>query len=256
MAINNKNKTFRHIQFPTNEDNKLTFSEALTYLALKSFDGKNGCFPSQKKLSEITKISIPTISKSIKSLAIKNLITITKNKRRNYYIFAPYSSFEPFSYEFLLDKCEEQLSPKEKAYIILAQQYMHKDMKGYGKISYSDKDLAIKLHTSIDTIQRTKKSLIDKGILTRLNNKSMNLETNCNTITDFYNLDKVGQAIIWKLKDHEDRLDAQSKITTALINNAKQTNQRLDSLEKMVRQLLKQQEQSNKNKATDSIITL
>lgn len=35
MAINNKNKTFRHIQFPTNEDNKLTFSEALTYLALK-----------------------------------------------------------------------------------------------------------------------------------------------------------------------------------------------------------------------------
>ena len=41
MAINNKNKTFRHIQFPTNEDNKLTFSEALTYLALKQQEQSN-----------------------------------------------------------------------------------------------------------------------------------------------------------------------------------------------------------------------
>lgn len=115
-------------------------------------------------------------------------------------------------------------------------------MKGYGKISYTNKDMADKLHTSIKTIERTKKSLTDKGVLTKINNSPI-------TITDFYNLDKVGQAIIWKLKEHDEKLKEQikinkeqNKINEILVSNAQQQNQRLDNLENLMKRFLETQE--------------
>ena len=93
---------------------------------------------------------------------IKDYFKIEKRGRQNYYIFSDYQKFEPFSYDFL-DK--EDLTFTEKAYIIASQQYMFKDEKGIGKISYTNSELSEKINMPESTISKCNRSLTTKEYL-------------------------------------------------------------------------------------------
>lgn len=54
------------------------------YIHLLNFDQHSKIFPSLKDISIASKISIPTIRKSIKGLVEKGLITVTKQKYRGF----------------------------------------------------------------------------------------------------------------------------------------------------------------------------
>lgn len=221
----------KHAQLPNGMGNSdLEIKDQLIYLVIKSHNNSsNNCFPSLQTISEESGISIPTIRLGIKRLEKAGYIKVEKRGRQNYYFFNPYKTFEPFSDDFIKRK---DLTPLTKSYLVAIQQYMYKDIQGIGKISMSNRELALKINTSEYTVRSCNKELERKNYLTILKNKSVDLETGCKTDTKIYDLVKLGQAIIWVLKDHEDRITENSE-------EIKQQRKLIEALQREIEELKK-----------------
>lgn len=195
----------KHSQVPNNmAQDGISPREQLVYAVLHSFNNpKKEVFPSLDTLAEKAQLSVPTIRDSLKKLEKAGYIKIEKRGRKNYYLFEKYINFEPFSEEFLENK---EITPTTKAYLVAAQQYMFKDEKGIGKVSFSNVDLSKQINMPESSIRKCNKELERKNYLTIIKNKSKDIETGCNTDTKIFNLTELGQAVIWVLKNHEDRI--------------------------------------------------
>lgn len=231
----------KHTQVPNKmAQDGLSPREQLVYAVVHSYNNKkNECFPSLQTLSEKSQLSIPTIRGSLKKLEDTGYIRIEKRGRQNYYYFEKCVNFEPFSPEFLDNK---NITATTKAYLIAAQQWMYKDIEGIGKISYSNNSLSKQINMPESSIRKCNKELERKNYLTIIKNQARNLESGCKTDTKIFNLNELGQAIIWTLQDHEDRITQ----NTEEINLLKQ---QLKSQQELILKLLKDKEQSE-NKFT------
>ena len=69
------------------------------------------------------------------------------------------------------------------------------------------------------TIRKCDKELENKNYLTILKNEIRDLETGCFTNTKIFKLGELGQAIIWTLKNHEDRINENTENIEDLKNN-------------------------------------
>lgn len=208
-------KENQHIQLPNRKENdEISPREQLVYLALKSFMNKDTkeCFPSLQKISEILKISVPTLRKDIANLQKLDYIQITKVGRKQFYKFNSYKSFEPFSYDFLYN---ENLSWLEKAYLVATQQYMFKTEKT-GSVSLSLRELSDKIHMPKSTILDCDKTLQDKELLTIVNNKNRE-ESGLPAQTKVFQLNEFNKAVVNTLVNHEDRLSQLEKQNELLL---------------------------------------
>lgn len=245
----------QHTQLPNKMSEKeLTPKDQLVYLGIRSFMNNNtkSCYPSLQKIADKVGASIPTIRKSIEVLEETGYIKITKRGRGQEYHFNELKKFEPFSPEFLE---HNDLSFTTKSYLVASQQYMYKDIEGYGKVSYSNADLSRQINMSETTIRRCNQELERKDYLTIIKNECRNLETGCRTDTKIFDLNKLGQAIIWVLKTHEDRLNEhEEKIENINERLSKlETNNDNEKLEmkKMIDMLIREnKELKNNNKET------
>lgn len=229
----------QHVQVPNKmAEHNLTPRDQLVYSVIKMHDGKNGCFPSLKTISEEAGFSINTIRKCIDNLKAAEYITVQKVGRQQYYHFSDYKKFEPVSPE-LLDK--KDISSKTKSYIVAAQQYMYKDVENYGKVSFPVTTLSKLINMPESTIRNCNKELQQKGYLTELENKSREIDgSNVNTKTKVFYLTKLGQAIIWKLKDHEDRIEQNTKDISDITVRMQAMEQQLESQQKLINKLLEE----------------
>ena len=156
----------QHVQLPNDMtvNENLTPQDLLIYVAIKRYMNKDTkeAFPSLQTICAKSGASINTVRKCINNLEAQDYFKIEKRGRQNYYIFSDYQKFEPFSYDFL-DK--EDLTFTEKAYIIASQQYMFKDEKGIGKISYTNSELSEKILSAanIDFSVRVEKLELETG---------------------------------------------------------------------------------------------
>lgn len=218
--MNNESTTKQHVQLPNNmADKDLKPQDQLIYLGIKRhMNTANVAYPSLTQIKKETGASIDTIRKCIESLVKKDYLTTEKDGRRTKYIFSKIKGFEPFSYDFL-DKTD--LTFTEKAYLAATQQLMFKDSEGYGKVSYSNEQIANKINMSESTVARCNRSLANKEYLTIIENESRSLETGLPTNTKIFELNKLGQAVIWTLKNHEDRLQKVEETTTSEIDALK-----------------------------------
>lgn len=211
-------------------ENKLSPSDVLIYLYLKSYDNpEHQCYPSLKRLSEDSEASINTIRTCISNLEKCGYIKIKKIGKRNYYYFNSTKSFEPFSKEFLNNK---NITFKEKAYIAASQQYMFKDIESYGKMTFSRKELSNRLNISENSIYRYDNSLKNKGYLEELDTQIIDVETGCIKKEKLYKLKELGQAVVWKLSEHDkdiEKLKQDNKSKDKLIS---QLIERVERLEK------------------------
>lgn len=223
-------KSKKHAQLPNgmNEDN-LTPKDQLVYAAIKSFDNpQHRCFPSQQKIAEKAGISIPTVRKSIDRLGKTKYIKIKKSGKFTYYYFNEYKKFEPISDDLLQRK---DISTTSKCYIIASQQYMFKDIEGYGKISFSRPELSKIINMPESTIRDCDAELKNKGFLQVLDNKTKEIDgSGCNTKTKLFMMNKLGQAIIWKLKDHEDRISQNTEDISELQKIVKEQQKIINKL--------------------------
>lgn len=228
-----QNTSKQHVQLPNKMgDNDLSPKDQLIYLSIRRFMNSQSkiAYPSLAKISEVSGASINTIRQSIKVLEEKDYLKVIKEGRSQKYQFNELKKFEPFSYDFL-DKSD--LTFTEKSYIVASQQFMYTDVEGIGKIAYSNKELSKKINMSEATISRTNKSLIRKNYLTLIKNESRDIETGCKTDTKLFNLNDLGQAVIWVLKNHEDRISD----TEIRINKLEQT---IESQNKLINKLLEE----------------
>lgn len=195
----------QHVQLPNNmtKETILTPQDLLVYVSIKRYMNKDTkeAFPSLQTIANSCGASIPTVRKCIKNLEEREYIKVTKKGRSQIYTFLKYTNFEPFSYEFL-DK--EDLSFTEKAYLIASQQYMFKD-DGLGKISMDNKNLADTINMPTSTISKCNRSLESKGYLDIIKAKQSGSGITINE--KFFHLDELGQAIVFTLQNHEDRIN-------------------------------------------------
>jgi len=228
-------KTEQHVQVPNDMTitHKISPKDLLVYATIKRFANKDGiAYPSIKTISDKLGVSTNTVRSSIKVLEMEDYIDIDRSKKVHIYKCKKYDAFEPFSYEFL-DK--KDLTLTEKAYILASQQYMIKE-NDEGKISYSTANLARKINMSESTIRRCDKSLEDKNYLSILNLQGRDPETGLATKEKMFHLTKLEQAIVFILKDHDDKINK----NTEDIEQLKKENESLrKDLEIIKRNLIK-----------------
>ena len=159
--------------------------------------------------------SKPTVTNSIKVIEEKGYFkripksqakTTPRPKGRGcVYVFNNAKHFEPFSYDFLDNP---KLSKSEKLQILCTQQYMIKDESAYlGKVSYSDRQLSELTGLDHRTIKKNNESLIDKGFANQVTLQTKDPVTGLINKETIYHLDKIGQAIVFALRIHEQRLN-------------------------------------------------
>lgn len=183
---------------PTNDEKQpdLTPQDKLIYLAIRRYMNKESmtAFPSYERITQDVGAVAKTIKKCVDNLVTAGYLEVEKKGRGLMYRFNNEKKFEPFSYDFI-DKPE--LSFTEKAYIVASQQYMFKDEETKeGKISFTNKELSNLIHMPAATISKCNRSLEKKGYL---EGASDNVKR--------FQMRELDQLIIWKLKDHEERIN-------------------------------------------------
>lgn len=210
-------------QLPAGEKNVLTPIEKLIYLYLRKYMNEETkmSFPSQERLARESGLSRPTIAKAINGLIDLNYIEkLPVNGKVTHYRFKKLLKFEPFSYKFLDNK---DIKPLDKAYIVAAQEFMFKDEEGKGKITYSNRKLGELINMPCQTISKCNQSLAKQ--------KALSLSTNNDgEMVKTFNLDDLGQAIIWKLKEHEELLDDHEDRLAKLEEANKKQQELIDKL--------------------------
>ena len=196
----------QHVQLPNTliKINPITPKDLVIYLAIRRFlNGKTGeCYPSLATISKKSGAAINTVRKSIDTLEKTGYLIIIKKGKRHYYQFPKDKTFEPFSFEFL-DK--EDLTFSEKAYLIASQQFMFKE-NGKGKVLYSNKELSERINMSESAICRLNQSLVKKEYLTIEQSYKVNPTTGLKIQEKLFHLNKLEQAIVFTLYNHEERI--------------------------------------------------
>lgn len=183
---------------PTNDEKQpdLTPQDKLIYLAIRRYMNKESmtAFPSYERITQDVGAVAKTIKKCVDNLVTAGYLEVKKKGRGLMYRFNNEKKFEPFSYDFI-DKPE--LSFTEKAYIVASQQYMFKDEETKeGKISFTNKELSNLIQMPVATISKCNRSLEKKGYLEGASDKVKRFQ-----------MRELDQLIIWKLKDHEERIN-------------------------------------------------
>lgn len=219
--MENTNNHFNKYPHGNEEINELSIAEGLVCVSLYYFyRGKPDVYPSLQRIAEIAELSIKTVDKCIKSLIDKEYITREKKGKKYFYTFLKTDEqFEKFSDAFLLNK---KLTAREKAYIVSITRFMFKNSEdGTGDISYTNKEIAEKIHISERMVIELNKSLVEKEIL-----------QDSKAITKKFNLRPIDQMIILELADQkEDIEDLKIKYNKIEQDNA-ELRKRVAELEK------------------------
>lgn len=207
IIINMKeNKKPRHVVLPRINpgESEVTPKERLVYLYIKAHMNKHTkeAFPSLQTLKDESGVSIPTLRKCIAILNKNGFISTRKEGRKQIYKFNDTNKFEEVSFDLLYNK---NISFTEKQVIICSLENML-DKGTTGKINYSNRVLSEIINMPESTISKSFRGLENKGYMTVIKHDSRDLETGSKKETKLVNLEKLGQAIIYKLKEHEDRI--------------------------------------------------
>lgn len=230
-----ENLSKKHSQNPHDmADCGLEPKDQLVYVVLRSYANKDlQCWPSQKLIAQKCDICEQTVRACIKRLVEKGYITVERRGRGKMYVFKKLENFEPFSPEFLARK---DISFLTKSYLVATQQYMdtYNTEEGIGKLSYTTRELADKINMPQQSIVKCDAELKNKGFLTTVKNNAIDPnEGYTHKRTKFYNLRELDQMVIWKLRDHEERINKNTEDISKLA-------ERIDRLEKENAQIKKE----------------
>jgi len=239
---NQDKKSKQHVQLPNDmtKGKELAPKDLLIYVCIKKHQNKDTktCFPSLETIMKLSSSSKPTVLKAIDNLKRLGYIQVTKDGRKNVYSFNPYKNFEPFSTDFLE---KEDLSANEKAYLIATQQYMFKDIEGFGKLTYSDTALSDIINLSYNSIVKYNKSLSEKGYLDIVKTNAKDSQTGIIVNEKIFHLNDLEQAIVFTLQNHEIRLEkSESKLDTLtkqlniVLEENRQFKEQLDKLNNQI----------------------
>ena len=216
----------QHVELPNNttKERKITPKDLLVYAYIKSHQNEVTleAFPSLEVLHKESNASINTIRKCIQNLVDAGMLKIRVEGRKHIYSFPKVDKhFEKFSPDFLNKK---DLTFIEKAQLAASQQYMFKDQETKdGIMQYSTNELSKLINLPETTVRRNLNSLINKGYVEIKEIKDE--YTGLVTKQKVYHLTKLEQAIVFILKNHEDRLNTHEEE----LNNQKEKLEQLEA---------------------------
>ncbi len=144
--------------------NNITAKEQFIYACIKYFDGPNGCFPSLKKIADLSGASIPTVQKCIKILTDNGYIETERRGKFLYYKFLQdASNFIQIPTDFI-KRQDLNLSFTEKAYLISLRQFLFVS-DNLGKTNYTDAEIADKTGLARSTVTTINEKLVKKKYL-------------------------------------------------------------------------------------------
>lgn len=231
----------KHVQVPNSQDleyETLKVGDRLVYSAIKKYMNKDTltCYPRLETIAEDCQCSQNLVKSALKRLEKIGWIKVTRRPgTSSIYTFLKPNKFEMFSDEFF----KLDLDYKLKDYYIQLQQYLLKDcinQKAY--IRYSNNEIAKKLHMPLRTIQRYNLQLKNKGIVEETVTSLINPETGCEIIEKTFNLSKLQQAFLYKLAEHEEKLNEHEQEIKAM---QEKYDKKISELEKQIKQLQKDQ---------------
>ncbi len=225
-----ENDLKQHVQLPTDKDSELEPKDLLIYLTIKRHQNKDTkeAYPSLEKIAEESGASVPTVRKIIKKLVDTDYISFRVSGRKHVYSFNPYKYFEAFSYDFLDNK---NLSFTERSYLVAAQKYMIKE-NGQGKMTFTNKELAEKIHMSESTISKINRSLEAKDYLLTLDTAIRDPETGLKKKEKIFDLNAYGQAVVFILKNHDERISDTEQNVASLMKDMEMMKKELKRLQK------------------------
>lgn len=197
----------QHVQVPTMNlvEEGLTYSDPFIYACIKKHmnNETKQAWPSNSHLTKISGMTNKTITESIKRLEKAGYISVKREYGKpNIYTFNEYKKFEIFSYEFL-DR--EDLTPREKSYLIVSQPKMFKNNTS-GVITMSTQTFAESIALSPKTLRKYEKTLVDKGLLELVPYKNDNA-TGTPVYARHYNFESWSNLVALKFMEQDDRLD-------------------------------------------------
>lgn len=184
------------------------------YAYLRRYMNKDtySTFVSLRTLQGETNLSIPTIQKYLSILEEENHIKIIKGEKKcNTYVFNKNSSlynkgFEMYTFEFMKSK---EIPFKEKCALIAFQERMMNKNSGRGTISSTPLEMSNILNTSFSTYKRIEKNLINNNWITIMKLNAKDSETGCMKNVYTFDLEAIGQAILFnqkKIEEHDEML--------------------------------------------------
>lgn len=197
----------QHVQVP-NKVNTLEPYDLLVYAGIKRYENKDThtAFPSIDTVMENTGLGRKQINSSLCKLQECGWITITKRQNQSsIYLFNKVDDgFEMFSFEFL-----DMDAPKYvKAFIVAAQKYMYKNnLLLDGTIGYTEEEVARKINSNRRFVHNANRWMEEHGMLTTVNIRKKDKETGLYMQDRIYELDKLQQAIVFKIKEHDEKFE-------------------------------------------------
>lgn len=232
--------SLQHVQVPNNMCLKhdLEPFDMLVYACIKRFmNSKTGeAFPSIRTLQQMLGCHPQKIKESIDRLRGKYFSTYFDGRKQIYVFAAKYRNFEPFSYEFL-DK--KDLTYMEKAYVIAIQQYMFKDIEDLGKVSFTTKQLSELINMPEWEIWKHDRSLQDKGYLNVVKTKNRDFSTGLQMTERMFNMEKLGQHLIWLLHKNTERIRQNSEKIRKLQKDLAMMRKLIDQKDKELKKVKK-----------------
>ena len=230
-----KKQSFK--QMPVGLDNfNVRAKDIAVYLTMRQYENwkDHTTFVSMQTLADRMGLNKKTIKKCIDNLISDGYLSVIKSPGiPNKYKFEKTESFEGFSDEFINNN---DLTPDQKGYLAIVQQYMNTSDGETGVVSLRDLDLAKLTHMSTRTIYSYNKDLENKGYLTigYTSTPDHIEEGGCKHRVKVYDPKSYGQAILFALRNHESRLSD--------VEDKQQEQERiLNTLALKVQQLEKQQ---------------
>jgi DNA-binding MarR family transcriptional regulator len=234
----------RHIQLPKMDlvAEGLTVDDPYVYVCIKQYMNKDTkkAFPSIATIARDSGMNKNVVMRSLERLEGAGYVEIIRSVGKpNHYKFSDYKRFEVYSYDFLH---QENLTHKERAYLITMQQFMYKNpYTGLGCVSMSTKEICKRTGLSYPTIKKYEKSLSEKGIFSALPSKKRDSETGLMLDVRTYDFKEFSNLVAMKFLETDTKLaqhdNELSLVQDQLKDMAKQIQMLKDENDRLKKQL-------------------
>lgn len=229
-----ENKSNKHAQVPDGlYSEHLRFGDKLVYANIRKYANKETlkCYPRVDTIAEDCGLSTKTVALAIKRLEKAGLIKVTPRKgTSSIYEFKKLDDgFERFSEDFL----KLNISPQAKSYYIELQQhlFLNKD-KGVNETTYSNDEIGKRIGLCANSVRKYNTELIQAGILEEKALTTIDL-SGLKQIKKSFDLYSLGQAVVYKLQEHEEKINENTQEIANLKVENEQMRARLKALEKL-----------------------
>ena len=227
-------KSSKHEQVPDNlYSEHLRFGDKLVYANIRKYANKETltCYPRVDTIAEDCGLSVKTVTLAIKRLQKAGLLKVTPRKGTSsmYQFYKLDDGFERFSEDFL----KLNISPQAKSYYIEIQQYLFLNKeKGTNETTYSNEEIGRRIGLCTKSIKKYNTELINAGILQETRLTTLDLG-GVRQIKKSFDLQTLGQAIVYKLREHDVQLQEHTQQIEDLKVENEQMKSRIKALERL-----------------------